>query len=95
MQLYPTIVAVISMFYYLVCAPVCSCAWNKPVIQLLVCVLRHVLMNVPGSGIINLKRPTALRNLNSQDDQDPLTKSLAMIARHSCSLTWFLALFLW
>lgn len=85
MQLYRTTVAVISMFYYLVCAPVCSCASNEPVIQLLVCVLRRVLMNVPVCGIINLKGPTALRSLNSQDVQDPLTKSLAMLARHSCS----------
>jgi hypothetical protein len=69
-QLYLTIAAVILMFCYLVCAPVCSCATNKPVIQQLVCAFRRVLMNVPGCGIINLKGPTALRNLNSQNDQD-------------------------
>ena len=80
------------MFFYLVCAPVSSRAPNKLVIQLLVCVLRRVLMNVPGCGVINLKGQAALRNLNSHDDQDTLTKSLAMIARHSCRITWFLAL---
>lgn len=77
------------MFCYLVCASVCSWAANKSVIQLAVCVLR-VLTNVPRCGIINLNRPTALRNLNSQDDEDPLTKSLATIAENSCSLTLFL-----
>jgi hypothetical protein len=88
--------AVISVFHYLACAPVCSCASNKTVIELLVCVLRRVLMNVPGYGIVNLKEPTASIYLNSQVDQDPLTKSLAMIARHSCGLMWFRSLFfLW
>jgi hypothetical protein len=55
MRLYRTMVAVILVFCYLVCAPVCSCASNKPVMQLLVCVLRRVLMNVPGRGVISFK----------------------------------------
>jgi hypothetical protein len=71
MQLYRTLIVVILKFYCLVCALAFSCALNKPVIQLLVCALQR-LDECVRLWYNQFKGIDSVRNLNLQDDQEPL-----------------------